>query len=187
MYFELNRQILDKCESILGVACLRPKIEYPTRGGFCVGWKYFLLRWKYSNGCQRGSPQPRSMTTNDIAVVLLVAPGRHQWAHNQLFASTAITYQLAEWLSGLSMGPSGLSCLSLLLRRTRRCRAKKKKNSRSIWVPRQASAGLRRAEPWGEVGTALNPLLVSPHLASTSHRAHPTSNLSLKPSFASEV
>ena len=47
--------------------------------------------------------------------------------------------------------------------------------------------GLRRAQPWGEVGTALNPLLVSPHLALTSHRAYYTSKLSLKPSFASEA
>ena len=131
-------------------------------------------------------PQPRP-STNDIAVVLLLASGRHQWPHNQLFASTAITYQLAEWLSRLSIGPSGLSCLSLLLRWTRRCRAKKKNACCSIWVPRQARLGLRRAEPWGEVGTALNPLLVSPHLASTSQRAHCASNLSLKPSFASEV
>ena len=96
----------------------------------------------------RRSPQPRS-SANDIAVVLLVAPGRHQWAHNQLFASTAITYQLAEWLSGLSMGPSGLSCLSLLLRRTRRCRAKKKKNSCSIWVPRQARARSKKGSTLG--------------------------------------
>ena len=71
--------------------------------------------------------QPRS-SANDIAVVLLVAPARHQWADNQLFAFAAITYQLAEWLSGLSIGPSRLSCLSLLPA-TRRCRAKKKKNA----------------------------------------------------------
>ena len=75
-------------------------------------------------------PQPRP-STNDIAVVLLLASGRHQWPHNQLFASTAITYQLAEWLSRLSIGPSGLSCLSVLPA-TRRCPANKN-SPRSIW------------------------------------------------------
>ena len=68
--------------------------------------------FKWVSGSPAASQQPRKRA-NDIAVVLLVAPGRHQWPHNQLFASTAITYQLAEWLSGLSIGPSGLSCLSV--------------------------------------------------------------------------
>ena len=68
--------------------------------------------FKWVSGSPAASGQPRKRA-NDIAVVLLVAPGRHQWPHNQLFASTAITYQLAEWLSGLSIGPSGLSCLSV--------------------------------------------------------------------------
>ena len=60
-----------------------------------------------------GRPEQPRRAANDIAVMLQVASGRHQWPNNQLFALPAITYQLAEWLSGLSIGPSGLSCLSV--------------------------------------------------------------------------
>ena len=106
-------------------------------------------------------PQPRP-STNDIAVVLLLASGRHQWPHNQLFASTAITYQLAEWLSRLSIGPSGLSCLSVLPA-TRRCPANKNSPPHlgltQSTVTLAKTSLLRRSGSWGEVGTAWNPLV----------------------------
>ena len=82
-----------------------------------------------------GRPEQPRRAANDIAVMLQVASGRHQWPNNQLFAWPAITYQLAEWLSGLSIGPSRLS----VLLGTRRCGGNKNERplvSRSIWKPR---------------------------------------------------
>ena len=79
-------------------------------------------------GC--GRPEQPRRAANDIAVMLQVASGRHQWPNNQLFAWPAITYQLAEWLSGLSIGPSGLSCLSLAVSCDKKVSGKEEEASR---------------------------------------------------------
>ena len=142
--------------------------------------KYFLPRWKYSNGWRiPSSLEAAPMTLRLCCLWLLVATNGQ---HNQLFASAAITYQLAEWLSGLSIGPSRLSCLSLLPA-TRRCRAKKKKNA--CWPPlhlgaRQARAPSKKSRTLGRGWHCSEP--VSSHLASASQRAHNASNLISKPS-----
>ena len=62
--------------------------------------------WKYSNeriaGAVAGKPvSPAANGTPPPPA------GSLQWHHNQVFASAAITYQWPEWLSLLSIDPSG--------------------------------------------------------------------------------
>ena len=105
-------------------------------------------------GC--GRPEQPRRAANDIAVMLQVASGRHQWPNNQLFAWPAITYQLAEWLSGLSIGPSRLS----VLLGTRRCGETRTPAGLPLYLEaktRQGPSdfGQEEVNPTGDAGTVL--------------------------------
>ena len=113
-----------------------------------------------------GRPEQPRRAANDIAVMLQVASGRHQWPNNQLFAWPAITYQLAEWLSGLSIGPSRLS----VLLGTRRCGETRTPAGLPLYLEAKTRQGpgdfgQEEVNPTGDAGTVLE------HPASTKKRS----------------